>query len=570
MMNMTANWTRLIGASRKVLVLAVALAPSLAAAETGRYGAEDYSVVYNDPNTTPPNEPVNVPVDELSQNISYRFSFVGPTGGSFYNPDNWEFSASGRPGGFINGNAITGTFDPETPSYVADMSRPDGSSAGTPREGYDIIHHIPQYTTVIGNGSNVVFDPVGEGQSDTVYSVNLFYVGGLTGAGNVGGSVTLSSGVIEGRAAFFYSADGTTVQRQPARFIIGRNNKATATGYFTQTGGTYRQVLYYQTPTNPGTSNFIQIGSGQTIDGVATGGRGVYDYSGGILDNSGVGANNQVAMILGDAADGEGTFIMRSPTAPGYVRVRHFLISNNSRTTGTLEFQYGAGGYRPIQVMDGLNLSNTTVANSRSSMLDFKLDAAPTLTAGVPLNIGLIDVDFDGDGVGTIGGSGGGTSPQKFAGNFYATDNTTRLAEGTTISAMFGGNTYNWTISYTGNITWSDANNSVVSAVTGAGTGKDVVLIGQSSVIATPTGDFNSDGDVDGDDLIAWTGGFGTGSTRIQGNSDNDGDVDGSDFLVWQQQFGTMPAAGAVPEPASCIMAISMAVLLVRIARRCQ
>jgi hypothetical protein len=193
-------------------------------------------------------------------------------------------------------------------------------------------------------------------------------------------------------------------------------------------------------------------------------------------------------------------------------------------------------------------------------MLDFKLDAAPTLTAGVPLNLGLFDVDFDGDGTGSIIGNG---SAGKTGMRFYATDGTTLLQEGNTISATFGGNTYNWTISYTGNITWSDANNSIVSAVTGAGTGKDVVLIGLSSVVAGPTGDFNSDGDVDGDDLAAWSAGFGSGSSRAEGDSDNDGDVDGNDFLVWQQQFGTQPPpASAVPEPGAGMLAVSMAVLI--------
>jgi hypothetical protein len=71
--------------------------------------------------------------------------------------------------------------------------------------------------------------------------------------------------------------------------------------------------------------------------------------------------------------------------------------------------------------------------------------------------------------------------------------------------------------------------------------------------------DFNQDGDVDGTDLTAWRGGFGTGTTKAQGDADADGDVDGSDFLTWQQQVGTTPpataAAGAIPEPGSFALA---------------
>jgi hypothetical protein len=68
--------------------------------------------------------------------------------------------------------------------------------------------------------------------------------------------------------------------------------------------------------------------------------------------------------------------------------------------------------------------------------------------------------------------------------------------------------------------------------------------------------DFNSNGVVDGADLVAWKAGFGmaTGATRANGNADADGDVDGTDFLIWQQQLGSgaaTVAAGAVPEPAA-------------------
>jgi hypothetical protein len=72
--------------------------------------------------------------------------------------------------------------------------------------------------------------------------------------------------------------------------------------------------------------------------------------------------------------------------------------------------------------------------------------------------------------------------------------------------------------------------------------------------------DFNQNGIVDGDDLAAWKTGFGTGTTKAQGDADADGDVDGSDFLTWQQQFGTLPLAGAnagaVPEPHAAVLAL--------------
>ncbi len=62
-----------------------------------------------------------------------------------------------------------------------------------------------------------------------------------------------------------------------------------------------------------------------------------------------------------------------------------------------------------------------------------------------------------------------------------------------------------------------------------------------------PSADFDEDGDVDGEDFLAWQTGFGTasGATKADGDADLDGDVDGEDFLVWQTQFGTSTGSGA-------------------------
>jgi hypothetical protein len=69
---------------------------------------------------------------------------------------------------------------------------------------------------------------------------------------------------------------------------------------------------------------------------------------------------------------------------------------------------------------------------------------------------------------------------------------------------------------------------------------------------ATPAGDFDGDGRVDGDDLARWQTGFGTetGAARANGDADGDGDVDGADFLAWQRSVTAAPASQPVPEPA--------------------
>jgi hypothetical protein len=56
--------------------------------------------------------------------------------------------------------------------------------------------------------------------------------------------------------------------------------------------------------------------------------------------------------------------------------------------------------------------------------------------------------------------------------------------------------------------------------------------------------DFNNSATVNDADLTVWKGGFGTGTTKAQGNADGDGDVDGNDFLTWQRQVGKLPGEG--------------------------
>ena len=72
-------------------------------------------------------------------------------------------------------------------------------------------------------------------------------------------------------------------------------------------------------------------------------------------------------------------------------------------------------------------------------------------------------------------------------------------------------------------------------------------------------GDYDFDGDVDGDDFLTWQSGFGTqtGATLEDGDADGDGDVDGDDFLAWQSNFGNGAgaAAAAIPEPTSLMLA---------------
>ena len=99
---------------------------------------------------------------------------------------------------------------------------------------------------------------------------------------------------------------------------------------------------------------------------------------------------------------------------------------------------------------------------------------------------------------------------------------------------------------------------------------------GLHGFLATPVAaaDFNADGNVNGMDLTAWTGGFGlaTGAAKNVGDANGDFAVDGRDFLTWQTQLtigaAASSAAAGVPEPAALALAVMSVVGLATLVRR--
>jgi hypothetical protein len=89
----------------------------------------------------------------------------------------------------------------------------------------------------------------------------------------------------------------------------------------------------------------------------------------------------------------------------------------------------------------------------------------------------------------------------------------------------------------------------------------------RSESLVSVAGDFDDDGDVDGVDLTAWKGGFGSSNA---GDADDDGDTDGADFLIWQRNHtGPSAASGVaavVPEPG--VAALVMPLVFSAVCRR--
>jgi hypothetical protein len=121
-----------------------------------------------------------------------------------------------------------------------------------------------------------------------------------------------------------------------------------------------------------------------------------------------------------------------------------------------------------------------------------------------------------------------------------------------------------------GGVTWRYSANlgheTQIGRIGGSLGGGDAYIVlgtdgsGVTIKVTAHPGDFDSDGDVDGADFVAWQTHFPTptGATLADGDADSDGDVDGADFVVWQTNFPFTPSPGAtpIPEPESWILIV--------------
>jgi hypothetical protein len=88
----------------------------------------------------------------------------------------------------------------------------------------------------------------------------------------------------------------------------------------------------------------------------------------------------------------------------------------------------------------------------------------------------------------------------------------------------------------------------------------DAWVFSQVDSIPELTGDYDADGDVDGDDLLQWQRGVGSQVTPYSGaDGDGDGSIGAGDLAAWKQGFGTVQSANvashATPEPSSAYLA---------------
>jgi hypothetical protein len=345
----------------------------------------------------------------------------------------------------------------------------------------------------------------------------------------------------------------------------GRGN-----GTVTQSGGTYNGTT---------TSTSIVIGNSAASGSFVTPSVGVYNLNSGTMALGG-------ALVVGMA--GNGTFNMSSGTATinsfmqigrtgtgtvmqsgGDISVfrvsadQGIVIAPFAGATGTYEI---SGGSLTVAATNS-GLWNGVVADTNNSAGTFRIvGSAPTITIGSnfrQFNGSTLDLRI-----------GAGISPMNVAQTAtLAGELSVEFTTTPTVGQQFPIINYG-TLAGTF-ATFDDlvdspagANSVKLSIDYGSGSSSAVVLK-VDSIQALHPGDFDSDGDVDGADFVAWQTNFPkpNGATLAEGDADGDGDVDGADFVVWQTNFPFTPGPGAspVPEPtAAMLLAIGGVAVLAR------
>lgn len=113
---------------------------------------------------------------------------------------------------------------------------------------------------------------------------------------------------------------------------------------------------------------------------------------------------------------------------------------------------------------------------------------------------------------------------------------------------------------------WVFGNNPSVDGPTG-GAEQEMIVRSFSYTPLQPSGDFDRDGDADGQDFLIWQRGLGVGTTLDAGDADRNGVVNGADLAVWTAQAGGQAVGSVVrvPEPGSATLVVLGMLIAVRI-----
>ena len=314
-----------------------------------------------------------------------------------------------------------------------------------------------------------------------------------------------------------------------------------------------------------GTTNSVTAGSSYAIPTLAGGSLGIfYGNSSTLTITEGDATkpfDGQLDGSLQLTKNGSGTQILKGP-----VTTTGGTIING----GTLQVNdpVSALGYDPVQVNAG-----GTLAGVGSISAFTRINSGATLAPGnsVPGELSMFALRLPAGS--TLDVDLSNTGPSDVAHVYAGTTHVGGVTLNITDVGLTAGETA-WFLEYentiiadaAGNLTGIiDASNFILGELPENIQGYLVAeRNGTSGVVAGRVGffvdavladaDFDSDFDVDGDDLVKWQEGYGDATAgRIDGDANGDQLTDGADFLIWQRQVTEeiFESASAVPEPSA-------------------
>ncbi|HMP07681.1 MAG TPA: PEP-CTERM sorting domain-containing protein, partial [Lacipirellulaceae bacterium] len=282
----------------------------------------------------------------------------------------------------------------------------------------------------------------------------------------------------------------------------------------------------------PSTVNWANNG-GALLVGFDSGDNGVFNYQGGKVDVatdvlvgldgdlSGSGGSGKL-IVSGTAGPAEGLEVGRNLSFGGVILGGSLLAGSEGK--GSFEAVAGLGTFKPVTVTGDVGIFSGDGLTGLAT-LDFAFEPGARPTPGATSLVYDV-IQYGGVRVGT----------------FDELD-----AGGLALRADRNGLDYS--------VLYDDANKKISVRV-------DFVFA---------PGDANYDGKVDALDLDIWKTNVGLSSaTFAQGDWNGDSVVDGADFLLWQRNLGTMltppalVAGGAVPEPSTAVLMLSIGVVAAR------
>lgn len=389
-------------------------------------------------------------------------------GGDFFNADNWNNGVTNPPTNTVPSGSLTANIDADTgfTVYADPQLVVDGSEVGD------------AMLNGTSPGQGAVFGGSIANPSPSLSLSGKLYISSISAA--------TSAGVMPNQLTM---AAGTFELTNSTSGIIGRD----ATGEILQTGGSFYA------------DDVLEVGAANTNVG-----DGIINFSGGKfvagISSSGTAyTGSSAGLRLGQNSGSVGIVLVHNNATPG----SQFLADNYysgyvSGGLGITDFYYENGGVTTINVTGGNEAPPTGTQGQLAirnwaatptfgtgtdgaggtigSVLNLTLNAAPTVIGGDVQNLALFTY-VDG-----IHAAASGDDADFFLGN------GTDLTEGSTISATYDGQTYDWKIYYDGSV--SSVSGQITSAISqtggedglgseSAGTGA-VVLIGQPFTAAVP------------------------------------------------------------------------------------